>query len=45
MSSVLIWTSETPPPAPRPYVEQTYVQCRTCWYDKVLGQPCGLPCL
>ena len=47
-SSVLVWTTETPPPAPRyPAVvdELVYVLCRVCWYERPAGQPCGLPCV
>ncbi|MGW4527829.1 hypothetical protein [Amycolatopsis sp. NPDC004378] len=47
MPSVLVWTSETPPPpAPPPHAgDVIYVLCRVCWYEKVAGEPCGLPCV
>lgn len=47
-SSVLLWTTETPHPAPpRPATidEPIYVLCRVCGYERPLGQPCGLPCV
>jgi hypothetical protein len=46
-SSVLVWTSETPPPLAPPVLadDVIYVLCTVCWYEKVAGEPCGLPCV
>lgn len=44
--SVLVWTTETPQrPACAPPAPTIYVICRTCFYEKELGQRCGLPCV
>lgn len=53
--SVLVWTTETPsPPAVADddeidawelFVDDTVYAICWCGYEKVAGEPCGLPCV
>lgn len=51
MGSVLVWTSQTPTPPSDPdddwelFVDDTVYAICWCGYEKVAGEPCGLPCV
>lgn len=41
----VVYTTTTPRPTIHLAPHQTYVVCRVCRYEKVLGTPCGEPCV
>lgn len=46
--SVLVWTSETPPPPlrqPLSAPDTVWVLCPVCRYEREAGLECGLPCV